>query len=155
MPTIGELYRSEKVTWRDRTLTIGRASFATEAAYRSHLEAEARAAINRHRPTMDATEYKAQLAAWQEACAAKIYEYGTDVWARSMASRENTVRWFWLVVTQDGPDGKQSPSVGLTLGDMERAWDEVGAAIAEAWARLREAEASADPTAAAKEAAAA
>jgi hypothetical protein len=134
MPTIGEMYRTEKIEWRGKVLPLARPSFACEAAYRDYMEKEALAAIRRN--TMGAAEYKLQAAVWQEQCAAHAYDWEQPAWNLSMGSRINRARWFWLVFNQAGPDGKAPVVEAVSLGEMDDLLVEKGDELAAAWVRL-------------------
>jgi hypothetical protein len=136
MPTVGELFRTEPITWRGKSLVLARPSFATEAAYRTYLQNEALQAIRAAGSSMGAGEYKLHASAWQQDCAAHVYDYATEAWNRSMDSRVNSCRWFWFVFNQAGPDGRAPVVEAVTLGEMDDLWREKGAEIAEAWQRL-------------------
>lgn len=144
MPTIGEMYRTEKIEWRDKTLILARPSFASESAYRCWMQDEALDAIrisasgtrSNGRPPISPAEYKVQASAWQQDCAAHAYDWQQPAWNLSMGSRVCRARWFWLIFNQAGPDGKAPIVEAISLEEMDQFLEDKAEQLAVAWERL-------------------
>jgi hypothetical protein len=67
-----------------RRLPVGERTLDVEALFENYLEGRALDAVRRHRGRSD-EEYKLQLAAWQEACAAGAYAWGEPACERALA----------------------------------------------------------------------
>ncbi len=62
-------FEDRKCMWVPRT-------FAIEAAFQKEHETRAYRAIQRHKKTMDADDYQAQLAGWRHDLAAEVFTWG-------------------------------------------------------------------------------
>jgi hypothetical protein len=68
-----------------RRWPVGERTLDVEALFENYLEGRALDAVRRHRARLSEDEYKLQLAAWQEACAAGAYAWGEPAAERALA----------------------------------------------------------------------
>jgi hypothetical protein len=68
-----------------RRLPVGERTLDVEALFENYLEGRALDAVKRHRGRLPEDDYKLQLAAWQEACAAGAYAWGEPACERALA----------------------------------------------------------------------
>src|SRR4051794_19617480 len=82
-------------------------TFAIEAAYQLWLERDAYLAVARHKGTLAADDYEAQLKGWRHDLAAKVYAWGSEVCFNALRSEPGWRELAYLLLKHAEADGGQ------------------------------------------------
>ena len=121
-----DVFARETVAWRDKTLVVTPPSYTTQGAFKSYLEREVIAGIERGRGVVSAETFRAQLAEHNHAYASKKYGWGMPDTQECLRAIANLKKLFTLILTQPGIDGVRPEAAGW-LGDdaIDEIWKDL------------------------------
>jgi hypothetical protein len=90
-------------------------TFEIEAAFQTHLEREAYLAVARHKATLAADDYEAQLKGWRHDLAAKEFAWGSEVCFRALRSEPGWKELAYLLLKHAEAHGGQPEPVTREL----------------------------------------
>jgi hypothetical protein len=101
-------------------------TFEVEAAFQVYLEREAYLAVARHKATLTADDYEAQLKGWRHDLATKVYAWGGEVCFAALRSEPGWRELAYLLLKHAEANGGQPEPVGREL--VERVAKDPGKA---------------------------